>query len=133
MGWIQVTGPRKADDVWITCSRCGGGGSERDRDNEPTDRAHLGSETASMAYRGYIPTNLCDQCGGEGGTWLPKSKNKNRLNVSYNESGQWQTALLQTWWRDEGGWEPKLTDDQRSQYRWKYDSDSDPEQWEDAQ
>lgn len=83
-----------------------------------------------MAWKGYRPTNLCEQCGGEGGTWLPKSKNKNRLNVGYDPSGQWQSGLLQTWWRDEGGWEPKISAERRAQYRWKYDSDSDPNQWE---
>lgn len=133
MGWIQVHGPRKADDVWITCSRCGGAGSDSRRDNEPTDRNHINGETPLAAYVGYLPTNLCEQCEGEGGTWLPKSKNKNRLNVAYDESGQWVTGLLQTWWRDEDGWQPQLSAERRAQYRWKYDSDQDPNQWEDAQ
>lgn len=133
MGWITVSGPRRADDVWITCSRCGGAGSERGRDNEPTDRAHLGGECRDMAWRGYRPTNLCDQCGGEGGTWLPKSKNKNRLNVAYDGSGQWCLARLQTWYDHRGGWHPALEAGERAAYRWTFDSDTDPDQWEDAQ
>ena len=133
MGWVTVSGPRKADDVWITCDRCGGAGSDYARENLPTDRAHLGGESPDMAWRGYRPTNLCDQCGGEGGTWLPKSKNKNRLNLAYDESGKWRAGLLQTWWCDEDGWEPKITAERRGEYRWKYDSDEDPNQWEGAQ
>ena len=34
------------------------------------------------------------------------------------------------WWRDEDGWEPKITAERRGEYRWKYDSDEDPNQWE---
>lgn len=74
MGWIQFHNRSpKAGDTWLPCDYCGGAGSER-RDNEPTDRAHLHGDTPMMAIQGYVPTNLCPQCHGEGGTYLPQSK-----------------------------------------------------------
>jgi hypothetical protein len=133
MGWIQyIDRQPKADDVWITCPRCGGGGMDWDRDNQPTDRAHLHGENPSMAWAGYRPTNTCGRCHGEGGTWLPKSKEKSRLNVGYDEGGQWRRAHLQHWYDHKGGWHPALEADERAAYRWTFDSDTDPDQWEDA-
>jgi len=136
MGWIQYHDrKRQPDDVWIECDRCAGG-VDFSRENEPTDRAHLAGETPQMAWRGYRPMNLCPQCGGEGGTWLPKSKDKNRLNVAYStredrDCGKnWQIGLLQTWMPDESRWHPPVDTKPSWQRFWKYDSDTDPEQWE---
>jgi len=85
-----------------------------------------------MAWQGYRPTNTCSQCGGEGGTWLPKSTSKSRLNVGYDDGGQWRKAHLQTWYDHRGGWHPALESDERAAYRWTFDSDTNPEQWEGA-
>jgi hypothetical protein len=137
MGWIQCVDRRpQATDVWITCSRCGGGGSERGRESEPTDRAHLHGETPGMAWQGYRPTNVCTQCGGEGGTWLPKSKNKSRLNVAYatvedrDKEQNWISGSLQTWYPDKGCWHPPVSQSISADRVWKFESDTDPDQWE---
>ena len=93
--------------------------------NRPTART-------CMAWAGYRPTNTCGRWHGEGGTWLPKSTSKNRLNVGYDETGQWRKAHLQTWYDHKGGWHPALEADERAAYRWTFDSDTAPDQWEDA-
>ena len=41
-------------------------------------------------------------------------------------------TLRNEWWRDEDGWMPKISAERRAQYRWEYDSDEDPTQWEGA-
>jgi hypothetical protein len=139
MGWVQVTNrKRQPDDVWIACDRCGGAGSDYSRENLPTEQGWIGTDSPSMAFRGYYPTNLCDQCGGEGGTWLPKSKDKNRLNVAYDTAEDrdskrnWRCGLLQTWKSDEQRWHPPVSESGAAGSRavWCYDSDTDPEQWE---
>jgi hypothetical protein len=138
MGWIQCTSrKRQPDDTWVTCDLCNGAGSDYSRDSEPTDRAWIGSDTPSMAYRGYYPSNLCTQCGGEGGTWLPKSKRKTRLNVAYanaedrDQQRGWICGLLQEWQGDEERWHPPVEESIAGSDRvWAYDSDTDPEQWE---
>lgn len=81
-----------------------------------------------MAYRGYLPTNLCPACQGEGGSWRPRSKSKTRLNFAYSKTdGGWVRGTLQTWYVEHGGWHPKITDEMREQYRWDFDNDTDPE------
>jgi len=76
MGFIRIVGRRRQEeDTWFPCDYCSGAGIDMSRDNEPTERGHLNGETPSMAYRGYIPTNTCEVCGGEGGAWLPKARN----------------------------------------------------------
>jgi hypothetical protein len=136
MGWIQYHDrKRQPDDVWIECDRCAGG-MDYSCENEPTDRAHLAGETPLAAWQGYRPTNICSQCGGEGGTWLPKSKNKNRLNVAYataedRDNGRnWISGSLQTWYPDRGCWLPPVSESISAGRFWKYDSETDPEQWE---
>lgn len=131
MGWIQYVDRRpQADDVWITCDRCGGAGSERGRDNLPTDRAHLGGETPSMAWRGYRPTNLCDQCGGEGGTWLPKRRpwrNHRRWPTEADKLvNDNVTSFGQSWHDDKGRWLPAMTDEMRAGFVCEYADDLTP-------
>jgi hypothetical protein len=69
------------------------------RDNEPTDRGHLNGDTPSMAYRGYVPTNTCEVCGGEGGAWLPKARNNPPPCPLIFESGTLggHTPLFRAW------------------------------------
>ena len=139
MGWIQCTNRQpQADDVWISCDRCNGGGSDFSLERLPTDRAHLAGETPQMAWNGYRPTNICTQCGGEGGTWLPKSKNKSRLNIAYataenrDRGFAWVGAFLQTWMADRQQWHPPVADSIFSERVWLYESDTDADQWEGA-
>lgn len=133
MGWIQYIDRRpEQGDRWIPCDYCGGGTIDTRRENQPTDRGWLGTETPSMAYRGYRITNECPHCRGEGGTFMPRSTTKNRLNVAYDPSGQWIKGTLQTWRPEHGGWHPALTSIDREKYRWKFASDTDPEQWEEG-
>jgi hypothetical protein len=91
-----------------------------------------------MAWSGYRPTNICTQCGGEGGTWLPKSKNKSRLNIAYataenrDRGFAWVGAFLQTWMADREQWHPPVTDSIFGDRVWLYESDTNPDQWEGA-
>jgi len=100
MGFIRIVGRRRQEgDTWFPCDYCGGAGIDMSRDNEPTDRGHLNGETPSMAYRGYVPTNTCEVCGGEGGAWLPKARNNPPPCPLIFESGYLggHTPLFRAW------------------------------------
>ena len=132
MGWIQFNDRRpEAGDTWLPCDCCAGAGSS-DRDNEPTDRAHLHGDTPMMAIQGYVPTNLCEQCHGEGGTWLPKRR-------PWRNHRRWPTfadqiannnvcSLIQSWRSEVGAWMPSMTEEMRPGFVCEFANDADAPQ-----
>ena len=132
MGWIQfIDRSPEAGDTWLPCDCCAGAGSNG-RDNEPTDRAHLNGDTPMMAIQGYVPTNLCEQCHGEGGTWLPKRR-------PWRNHRRWPTfadqiannnvcSLIQSWRSEVGAWMPSMTEEMRAGFVCEFANDADAPQ-----
>ncbi len=120
MGYIFWRGPRREGDKWVTCSKCNSAGVDYSRDCEPTDRAHLGGETPAMAYRGYLPTNLCPACEGAGGYWRPQRRpwrNHRRWpNEADRERNGNVISEIQFWHDDKNRWLPAITQEMREGY-----------------
>lgn len=136
MGYIHWHGPRQQGDKWIPCSECNGAGMDYSRDGEPTDRAALTGETPAMAFRGYLPTNLCHACGGEGGYWQPPQRPfRNSRRWPSEQDRQTNSNVLslgQCWHADKGFWNPPMTAEMRAGFVCEYADDVTPPQ-EDAQ
>ena len=118
MGYIHFHGPRQEGDKWVPCSACNGAGMDYTRDGEPTDRAHLTGEMPAMAFRGYLPTNLCHACEGEGGYWQPPRRpwrNHRRWpNEADRERNDRVVCMIQSWHEDKDRWLPAMTEEMRA-------------------
>jgi len=73
-----------------------------------------------MAYRGYLPTNLCPACEGAGGYWRPQRRpwrNHRRWpNEADRERNGNVISEIQFWHDDKNRWLPVITQEMREGY-----------------